>query len=396
MAAKSGARSSPKISARSRAAASTASSSRTLSLRELNRATLQRQLLLRRAESLSIGAAVAQLVGLQAQYPGPPYIGLWTRLAALERSALASQLDAHALVRATLLRGTLHLCTSDDYASFRAVLQPMLSKGLQAVLRERMSGIDVAALTADARHCLKDGPRTFTELRSFLAERHPGLDERAMGYAVRMSLPLVQVPGAGAWGFAGDPPFMLADVWLGRALSTAQDPKPLIRRYLAAFGPATLRDFQTWSGLSVAAETVEELRCELRVFATEEGRELFDVEGAPLPDGSTPAPPRFLPEYDNLMLGHADRTRVIPSEYRPQIFLSALRVRSTFLIDGFVHGAWRIERTKKKSANTAVLFLEPFAALTKSDLKALTQEGERLLRFTEPDAQSYEVRTEAP
>ena len=170
----------------------------------------------------------------------------------------------------------------------------------------------------------------------------------------------------------------------------------LPRRYLAAFGPATLRDFQTWSGLSVAAETVEELRSELRVFATEEGRELFDVEGAPLPDGDTPAPPRFLPEYDNLMLGHADRTRVIPSEYRPQIFLSALRVRSTFLIDGFVHGAWRIERTKKKSANTAVLSLEPFAALTQSELKALTQEGEQLLRFTEPDAQSYEVRTEAP
>lgn len=388
------AKSAAKSGTRKRTAATEIGAVRTLTLRELNRATLQRQLLLKRAHSLSVAAAVRQLVGLQAQVPGPPYIGLWTRLATFERAALADELAAHALVRATLLRGTLHLCTAEDYASFRGVLQPMLSKGLQSVLRGRMQGIDAAALAADARQALEDGPRTFTELRRFLAARHPELDERAMGYAVRMSLPLVQVPGAGAWGFASDPQFTLADLWLGRQLRTEQELKPLIRRYLAAFGPATLRDFQTWSGLSVPAETAAQLRPELRVFQTEEGRELFDLEDAPLPDGDTAAPPRFLPEYDNLMLGHADRTRVIPTEYKPQIFLSALRVRSTFLIDGFVQGAWRIERSKKKNANSAALILEPFAALTKPDLKALIDEGERLVRFVEPDAQSYEVRTE--
>lgn len=368
---------------------------RTLSLRELNRATLARQLLLGRAQS-TVAAAVRQLVGLQAQIPGPPYLGLWSRLAGFTREALAQPLAAHELVRATFLRGTLHLCTAEAYAGFRSALQPMLTKGLQSVLRERMDGLDVAALAADARLALQDGPRTFTELRGFLAQRHPGLDERAMGYAVRMSLPLVQVPGPGAWGFASDAPFMLADVWLGRELGPGQDAKELFRRYLAAFGPASPRDFQTWSGLSLDPGTVEELRPELRTFATEAGRELFDLKDAPLPDEDTPAPPRLLPEFDNLLLGHADRTRIVPEKYRPQIFLSALRVRSTFLIDGFVHGAWRIERTKKKSDNRAVLVLEPFAALTRSQLQALTAEAEELVRFAEPDAQHHEVRSEGP
>lgn len=368
---------------------------RTLSLAELNRATLARQLLLTRAQS-SVAAAVRQLVGLQAQLPAPPYLGLWSRLLGFTREALAQPLDAHELVRATFLRGTLHLCTAEDYAGFRAALQPMLTKGLNAVLRERMAGLDVAALAASARLALKDGPRTFTELRGFLAGRHPGLDERAMGYAVRMSLPLVQVPGPGAWGFASDPPFMLADLWLGQELGAGQDAKELFRRYLAAFGPASPRDFQTWSGLSLAPGTIEELRTELHTFATAEGRELFDLQGAPLPAADTPAPPRFVPEFDNLVLGHADRTRIVPEKYRPQIFLSALRVRSTFLVDGFVHGAWRIERTKKKGDSRAALVLEPFAALTRPQLQALTAEAEALVRFAEPDAQYYEVRSEGP
>jgi hypothetical protein len=362
-----------------------------VSLRELNRAALARQMLLARAP-VSIGAAVARLVGLQAQLPGAPYVGLWTRVADLSRAEVAAAVTARALVRATSMRGTLHLMTADDFLQFRSVLQPVLSRGFGALPAERTRGIDIDALTADGRRCLADGPRTFEQVRAYLDARHPGLDVRAMGHAVRMHLPIVQVPGKGTWGFAPEPDFALAEAWLGRAPAVSTDPRALVLRYLAAFGPAAARDAQSWSGLQKLGDTFEALRPELRVLTGEDGRELFDLPDAPRPPGDAPAPPRFLPEFDNLVVGDSGRARVVPEAYRPLIYLSALRVRATFLIDGMVQGAWKIERTKK----LATLVVEPFAALAKADRAALAEEGEKLVRFVEEGAQDWAVRFEKP
>jgi hypothetical protein len=344
-------------------------------------------MLLERAQ-VSVAEATRRLVGLQAQLPRPPYIGLWTRLARFQRDDLSNHIDKRTLVRAPLLRATLHLSTAKEYLEFRNVLQPVLSRALSGLPAERTKGFDIDALVADARQCLEDGPRTFTALREVLAKHHPKLDVRAMGYAVRTHLPLVQVPGKGGWGFPNDPEFALAEAWLGQPPAASSDPRQLVLRYLAAFGPATARDMQTWSGLQGLRDTLETLRPELRVFAAEDGRELFDLPEAPLPSSDVPAPPRFLPEFDNLVLGHADRSRVVPEAYRPKIFLSALRVRATFLVDGFVHGAWSVERKKKEAA----LVLAPFAPLAKAEREALMEEGERLVRFVEEEAGTWDVR----
>lgn len=359
------------------------SSAPVLSLRALGRATLARQLLLERS-SLPIPAAVARLVGLQAQLPGAPYVGLWSRLAGFERGALARLLDERALVRATLMRATLHLATADDFLAFRPVLQPVLSKALLGLPKERLAGFDLDAFAAHARRFLQGGPRTFEALRDELARHHPDLDVRAMGYAVRMHVPLVQVPGKGAWGFAPEPDFALAEQWLGKPVGRAIDPRDLVLRYLAAFGPATPADAQNWSGLGGLREVFTALRPELAVFTGDDGRELFDLPGAARPPEDTPAPPRFLPEFDNLLLGHAERARVVPPAYRSQIYLSALRVRATFLIDGAVKGAWKVERSKKG----ATLVIEPFATLTKKEKAALGEEGEALLAFLEEGART--------
>jgi Winged helix DNA-binding domain len=357
-----------------------------LSLRDLNRATLARQMLLARAP-VTAAAAAERLAGMQAQLPWTPYVGLWSRVAGFARAELDALYAAHTAVRATMMRGTLHLVTAGDYARFRPVMQPMLTKGMLSILRDRMKGIDVDAVAADARRFLAGGPRTFEQIRDHLAERHAGVDVRAMGYVVRMQLPLVQAPGKGAWSFPPDPDFALGEAWIGEPLAASADPHELLRRYLAAFGPATARDAQTWSGLAGLPETMEALRPELTVLTGDDGRELFDLPAAPRPPAETPAPVRFLPDFDNLMLGHADRSRVIPEAYKPKIFLSALRVRATFLVDGMVRGAWKIERSGKR----ATLFVEPFAPLAKAEKDALMAEAEGLLAFAAEGAATQAI-----
>jgi len=213
-----------------------------------------------------------------------------------------------------------------------------------------------------------------------------------MAYAIRMHLPLVQVPTDDAWGFPAASDFALADDWLGKKIPTEEAPAHmLVRRYLAAFGPATPKDAQVWSGLQSLRAAFEELRPELVTFRDERKRELFDLPDAPRPDEDTPAPVRFLPEFDNLVLAHDDRTRVIADEHRPKVTLKNLQVRATFLVDGFVAGAWKVERKKK----TATLVLEPFGKLTKKTLTELEREGEALLRFVEEDAEARDVRCSA-
>ena len=358
-----------------------------LSLRALNRATLARQLLLERA-ALPVEAAVERLAGMQAQIPRPPYLGLWTRLAGFERETLSTALRERRIVRATAYRGTLHLLTADDLLSFRGALQPMLSRGMQSILRNRTESFDMEALLAAARSYFAQQPATFDAARAHLAARFPVADERAMGYAVRTHLPLVQVPDESAWGFPAAAGFALADEWLGRPIPTGSDGLPnLVRRYLAAFGPASVTDAQNWSGLGGLRTTFEALRPELVTFRDARGRELFDLPDAPRPDEETPAPVRFVPEYDNLVLGHDDRSRIVADAHRPGLVTKNLQVPATFLVDGFVAGTFKVERKKK----AATLTLTPFGKLLKKDLRALEAEGEALLAFVEPEAATREV-----
>ncbi len=368
------------------------SAARRMSLRDLNRATLARQCLLARGSKSVIGL-VSELAGLQAQWPAPPYIGLWTRLGSFTRRDLAGLIEQRTMVRATTMRGTLHVVTADDYMAFRSLFEPMLAHGYLSIARDRGKGIDVERVTAEARALLEAGPGTMESIRQQLAKKHPQADARMMGYAVRMHLPLVQVPEpACEWGFPQEPSFALAESWLGRPRAKPADACELIRRYLAAFGPATARDVQTWSGVGGLNEAMEALRSELSVFQDERGHELFDLSDAPRPGGDTAVPHRFLPEFDNLLLAHADRTRFVPDAYRAGVFKAGLRVASTFLIDGLVRGAWKIERKKA----TATLVLTPFASLTGTDRAALVAEGEQLAAFVAPAASKYDVRWDKP
>lgn len=362
----------------------------TLSTKALNRALLARQMLLAR-EEIPVSSAVSRLVGLQAQQPQPPFVGLWTRIAGFERDALLRLLHGGEVIRATLMRGTLHLMTADDFVSFRSTLQSALTAGMSSVLRDRAKGLDLPGLTAAARLLFIERPQTFTELRAALAARFPNVDERAMGYAVRTHLPLAAVPTAGDWGFRADPAFADACSWLRRSIDSEERPELLVRRYLAAFGPAAPADFQAWSGFSGARALLDSLRPSLQTFRDDRKRELFDLPEAPRPSEDTPAPVRFIPGFDNLILSHADRTRIIADDHRSLVTTRNLQVLPTFLVDGFVAGTWNCTRAQR----TVALKISPFAALSRPVKAKLTEEAERLARFIEPDAAGWTVRFES-
>lgn len=363
-------------------------SSDLLTTRQLNRALLARQMLLSR-ESTSALTAVERLAGLQAQLARPPFVGLWTRLAGFQRGDLLEALQRRQVVRATAMRGTLHLLSAVDYTGLRGAIQPALSRGLQAILRDRTKNLDLSELEREARAFFGGAAATFDALRAHFKAKNPEADERAMAYAIRNLLPLVQVPTDAVWGFPAAADFALAEAWLGRKISTEAAPAhELVRRYLAAFGPATPGDAQAWSGLQGLRAVFEDLRPTLVTFRDARKRELFDLPEAPRPEEDTEAPVRFVPEFDNLVLAHDDRARVIADEHRPRVTLKNLQVRATFLAGGFVAGTWKIERKKKAAA----LILEPFAKLDKRTVKALEAEGDALLRFIEEEAETREVR----
>lgn len=356
--------------------------------RELNRATLARQMLLAR-EALPVAGAVARLVAMQAQLARPPFVGLWTRVAPFRREALCEALTRRDVVRATSLRGTIHLMSAADFADLRGALQPGLAKGMTSILRGRAAAFDQERVLRLARDFFGQAPATFDRFRIHLKQKFPKGDERAMAYAVRMLLPLVQVPSDAMWGFAAAADFSLADAWLGRPVSTAEAPAmTLVRRYLASYGPATIADAQTWSGVPSLKDAFEALRPALVTFRDDRHRELFDVPEAPRPGADTPAPVRFLPEFDTVVLAHADRRRLIADAHRPFLTSKNLQVAAVFLVDGMAAGAWKVERKKQ----TAMLTLQSFGPLTKKAIAALEAEGDALLKFVEADAPERVVR----
>lgn len=358
---------------------------RILTLRELNRATLARQLLLERA-SLAPLDAIKRLVALQGQVSNAPYIGLWTRLHAFRRADLTTLLEQRQVVRASSLRITLHLLAAEDYLRIHPLLQPTLSRNLRLFAR-RTHGFDMERFSAFMRAYIQEQPRTAVELRAEMEELYPAMGQQQLSDAVRMHLALIQTLPAGTWGFTGRPAHIEATTWLGRPLADAEGGlHHLVLRYLAAFGPASVMDMQTWSGLTRLQLAVEALRPELRAFRDEQGRELFDLPDAPRPPADAPAPVRFLPEFDNLIFGYDDRRRVLADEYRPLLFVRNA-VITTFLIDGFVQGTWKI----KRSGASATLLIQPFEPLADPARNALLEEGERLMCWVTDGSGPFEI-----
>jgi hypothetical protein len=360
----------------------------TISTRALNRALLARQLLLAR-QSLPATDAVSRVGGLQAQLARPPFVGLWTRLRAFERAQLLAPVRGREIVRATAMRGTIHLMTAADYCAHRGALQPTFDRGLRSVGKSWVDTTDLAALDAQARAYFGGAPATFEALRDHLAATDDRGNIRLCGYAVRMRLPLVQVPTDAPWGWPAAAEFALAEAWFGHPVRLESgDARALVRHYLAAFGPATPADAQAWSGIAGLRATFDTLRDELMSFRDERGRELFDLPDAPRPDADAEAPVRLLPEFDTAILGHADRSRIVPDAYRSRLVTKNLFVPATILVDGFVVGSWTAASTRK----TATLTITPFAKVAKRTRTELEAEAEALLAFTEPEAGKAEVR----
>jgi hypothetical protein len=344
-----------------------------LTLRQLNRATLARQLLLARERRAPVDA-VERLGGLQAQEPKPAFAALWTRLEAFDPAALHAALSDRSVVRGTMMRATLHMTSAADYAALRAALQPMLTSAMDGILKQR-GDVDTAAVLPVARALLAERPRTFNDLRAALSERFPQFEHRALGYAVRMQLPLLMVPTDDRWAFPSDAQFALAEEWIGAELA-GPDLPAVVRRHLGAFGPASAADVQAWSGLKGLKDTVEGMAGELVAFRYGR-RTLYDLPDAPRPGEDVPAPPRLLPEFDSLLLAHQDRTRVIADDRRKALTTKNLRVQATFLVDGFVAGSWAIERGR----GGATLTLSAFEPLDRPVKDELAAEAEALLRF---------------
>jgi hypothetical protein len=353
----------------------------------LNRALLARQMLLGR-EQVGAAAALERLVGVQAQAPNAPYVGLWSRLDGFQHEELAQLIETRRAVRTSLMRATVHLVTARDCLALRPVVQSMLERRFQSSpFRRDLVGIDMDALLAAGRALLEERPHTRVQLSRLLSERWPDRDSASLAYAVSYRVPLVQVPPRGIWGKRGQATFATAESWLRKSFKPNPGPDKAVLRYLAAFGPAGVADIQTWSGLAGVREVTERLRPRLRTFRDHAGRELFDIASAPQPDSDTPAPPRFLPEYDNVLLSHADRSRIITGRRPVPLYAGNGAVMGTVLVNGFFGGTWKIARHK----GSATLTVQPFERLTAKDAAAVAEEGARLLVFAAPDAQARDV-----
>jgi hypothetical protein len=345
---------------------------RTLTTRELNRALLVRQQLLARTGDTPLHL-IEHLTGLQAQDPDPPYVGLWSRIAGFTIDDLTGLLHDRKVVRATLFRGTQHLLSTEDYLWVRPLLQPFLERWQKGAFGRATTGLDLGELREVAGELLRDGPVPRPELGRALAARWPGRDPVSLARSLQGLLAVVHPPPDGIWGRRGATPFDLAERWLARPLEAREDAAArLVLRYLAAFGPASIKDVQAWSGLTRLREVVEPLRGQLRSFRTESGVELFDLPDAPLPEPDVPAPARLLAPLDNMLLGHADRTRIVPDALRPHTIVEA-----TVTVDGFVRGLWRM----KKDQDKTVLTVRTAERLPVSDEEELAREAEALLRF---------------
>jgi hypothetical protein len=364
-----------------------------LTLRELNRALLARQMLLER-QNIAVVAAVEKLGGLQAQWAPSPYVALWSRLARFERDRLTRPIDEGRLIKATLMRATLHLVSAREYPAYSLATmegrfgawRPPGGPSLSDLTKLRTSVLRFAANT----------PRTREEIRDHIEAHLPAAaakDERLRSwflFAAVATSGLVWDPAGAHFEHRQLARHVAPPLSLRKAVTAEVAYDVVVRRHLGAFGPATVADIAAWSSVRVPHIRAALSRVRgLRRFTDERGRELYDLAAAPRPRAETPAPPRFLARFDAAILGHAapERTRILPEQYRKAVIFAA-EVFTTFLIDGFVAGHWRTASPK----NAAVLELRPFKALARADRSALVEEGERLVRFYYPDAKTHAVR----
>jgi hypothetical protein len=349
---------------------------RVLSARELNRALLARNLLLERRR-LPVARAIERLCALQAQYSPSPYIALWSRLQDLPKDALTRALERRQVVRATLMRITLHLVTARDYPYFAAVWMPATQEMTPRVTAETLARLSQLV------HAAASKPVTHAEIEAIAA------DEMGGRWRTRCLAPLIQLPPSGTWRFHGRPQLVVMGEWLGAALPSREDgAERLVRSYLSAFGPATQSDILRFAGMRVGDLRPGLERLDLRRFRDKRGRVLVDLPRAPLPEATAPAPVRFLPKWDHALLAYDDRTRILPAELQSTVIRKNGDVLPTFLVDGMVAGMWSVERAKDR----ATLQLEPFAPLPRRVRGELEDEGERLVRWIEDDATSFVVR----
>ncbi|PRY42617.1 winged helix DNA-binding domain-containing protein [Umezawaea tangerina] len=341
--------------------------------RTLNRTLLARQLLLDRHD-LRPDQAIEHLVGLQAQATASPYVALWSRLTGFTADRVGTMLEDRSAVRTTLMRGTLHLVTARDCARLRPAMQPMLDRVARTNFGRDLTGVDLAALVEAALPLLTE-PRTTAQLGAALAPRWPDHQPRVLGAVLPLLLPVVQIPPRGILGRGGPAANALASTWLGTDIPAPEPPDSAILRYLAAFGPATAADISAWSRLTGVKSVIT--RMDLKTYRDETGRTLLDHPDADLTDPETPAPPRFLPEFDNVLLSHADRTRIMGDEDRKRWSGVANAVfPASFLLDGFLSGTWKVDR--------GTLAITPYRKVSTGDRRALEREGLALLDFLAP------------
>jgi hypothetical protein len=381
----------------------------------LNRALLARQHLLTRAQAPAV-ALVDHLVGLQAQLPRSPYTTLWSRLVGFRHDELSEPLLDRQVARIAVMRGTIHLVTAEDALVLPGLTAPLYERDLRqnAEHGAALRTLDLAELTAAARALVEAEPRPTTELGRLLAERWPDVAPRTLAYGARGTLPLVQVTPRGVWGRSGATTWTTTRAWFGdeRAAGAPDVSDPdvraaelerLVLRYLAAFGPASVADVQTWSGLGGLREVVDRLRPRLVTFRAEpgpgsaSGRELVDLPDAPRPAPETPAPVRFLADFDNLTLSHADRTRVVSEEHRRALATKNGMAPGTVLVDGRVAGTWAVTRERldpggvRARRELATLTVRPLVPVDAAARAELVAEAEALVRFVADDAAEHRV-----
>jgi hypothetical protein len=361
-----------------------------LDQRSLNRALLARQMLLERS-SRSVPEAVHHLVGLQAQEPWSPYYALWSRLDRFDPHDLGAMLTDRRAVRIAMMRSTVHLLTADDCLWLRPLHAEFFSRGLMtSTWRTGLDGLDLDAVVAEGRALLEREPVPFSELGRRLAERWPDRDPTTLAYVLRSRAPLVQIPPRAVWGRRGRPVVTTAEHWLGRPLDDSATRDQLVLRYLAAFGPASVMDVQQWCGLTRLREVTDGLGDRVVRFRNDDGRELLDLPDAPRPDPDTPAPVRFLPDFDNVTLSHADRTRIVDDAVRKRIWTANGMLPGTVLVDGRVSGTWTVDHDGAATLNVTL-----FVPVARAGWTAIADEGAALLAFAAPDATDHDVRITA-
>jgi hypothetical protein len=346
-----------------------------LPLRTLNRTLLLRQFLLERTAEPTT-AVLDRLVAVQGQEPNWPYVGLWTRIAGFQTSELSRLISERTVVRSAVIRATVHLVLADDYRWLRPTVQPVITALTRsAYYADQIAGLDVGKLADTGRELLAGRTLTRRELGKRLAERFPDRHPGRLAGAFELVEPLVHGPANAAWGSwrsVGPISVSLAEEWSGRPMSEP-DPELMIQRYLAGYGPATVMDIQAWSGLTRLAEVVERMRPRLRVLRDELGRDLYDLPDAPIAEEGVEAPVRFMPAYDNALLGYRDRTRIIAEDDRRRIAREASAGVPVFLVDGFARGTWSVDDDRIKIA--------PFRPLSGDVADAVAAEAERLRVF---------------